>query len=169
VTVSDGSTAIFDTFMVYVDKYAAHLPVVQNTYVLYIPPGIYPVNLCTLNDLYIYGTYTGILQQCVVSVEVRKNGYMQFNYTWAVDLIDSIPSIIKYPDTNNPNMYITDNIGNRYDHVEVGGAAAQTVTMHDGTMVSGWFLFAPAKQSATTFTFHNDDQHTTIPNIHFWP
>ncbi len=169
VTVSDGVTAIFDTFNVYVDKYTALLPVVQNTYVIYILPGTYPVNQCTYNDLFIYGNNVGILQECVTSVVIRNNGYMQFNYTWAVDLIDTIPSIIKHSDANNPNMYITDNLGNRYDHVEVGGSAGQTVTMHDGTMVSGWFLFAPAKQPVTTFTFHNDDQQSSIPNIHLGP
>ncbi len=169
VTVSDGSTTSFDTFIVYVDKYTVSLPVIQNLYVIYIPPGHYPVNLCTQSDLYIRGSYAGILEECVTSVDIRNNGYMQFNYTWYVDLIDSIPSIIKYPDTDNPNMYITDNLGNRYDHVAVGGTAGQTVTMHDDTIVGGWFLFIPPKQPVTTFTFYDDDQNASIPNIHLWP
>jgi uncharacterized repeat protein (TIGR01451 family) len=169
VTVQDETSSVFDTFTVHVNPYLGYLPLLRNSFPIYIPPGIYPTNRCTQSNLYIRGNYVGVMKTCVPSVEVKDDGYMQFNYTWTIDLISGIPSIIKYDDADNPNMYITDNLGNRYDHVAVGGAAADTVTMYDNIPVYGWFLFIPARQSANTFEFHDDDQGTKITDIRLLP
>jgi hypothetical protein len=82
-----------------------------------------------------------------------------------LDFVEGLPPIKKYSDENNTNMYITDNIGNHYNHIEVGGDAAYDIYIGDAVPVNGWFLFIPAKQNATIFTFHDDDQGVEIENI----
>jgi hypothetical protein len=144
--------------------YFVHLPLIQELYTVYLTPGIYPVNRCAKSSLNINGAYKGELTECVLSVEVRSSGLMQFNFTWTANLVEDTP-IIKYDDMNNSNMYIMDNLQNRYDHIDVGGAAAQTVDMYNGIPVEGWFLFLPAKQGATSFIFHDDDQGAAIDAI----
>ncbi len=151
--------------------YISFLPMIQKSYPIFISPGIYSINSCVDSSVYAAsdGTYIGELTECVPSVEVRADGYMQFNFTWTLDFADDSYHINKYDDADNPNMYITDNLGNHYDHVEVGGAAAHTETMYDNEPVEGWFLFVPAKQSATTFIFHDDDQGISINDIVLLP
>ncbi len=145
--------------------YFAYLPLVENLFPVYIPPGHYPVNRCVNSDLYIQSTYVGILTECVPSVLIGPNGYMQFNFTWSLDYTSPMTPIIKYSDAYNYNMFIRDNLGNRYNHTEVGGAAAQDTRMYDNTPIEGWFLFIPAKQNATTFAFYDNDQAAVINNI----
>jgi hypothetical protein len=144
-----------------------YLPIIQIPYPIFISPGTYVINRCVDSSVYAAsdGTYIAELTECVPSVEVRADGYMQFNYTWTLDFANDSYHITKYDDADNQNMYITDNLNNHYDHIEVGGAAAHTVTMYDNEPVEGWFLFIPAKQSATTFVFHDDDQGVSIKNI----
>jgi hypothetical protein len=148
--------------------YFTHLPLIVELYTFFLQPGNYPVNRCATSSLYIQGSYKGELTECVPSVEIRSNGFMQFNFTWTAKLVEN-SLIIKYDDTYNSNMYITDNLLNRYDHIEVGGAAAQTVDMSDGIPVEGWFLFPPAKQGGTSFVFHDDDQGAAIDGIVLMP
>jgi hypothetical protein len=65
-------------------------------------------------------------------------------------------------------MNITDNLGNRYDHVATGGAAAQTTYFYrigGPYSADGWYLFPAANSGATVFTFHDDDQQLMIDNI----
>jgi len=149
----------------------SYLPIIQKPYPIYVPPGIYSVNKCVESSVYAQSTgdYIGELTECVPSVEVRLNGYMQFNFTWTLDFIEGLPPIKKYADTDNRNMYITDNISHRYDHVEVGGEAAYDIYIGDAIPVEGWFLFLPAKQNATIFSFHDDDQGVSIDDIVLLP
>jgi hypothetical protein len=142
------------------------LPLIQRRYPIYIPPGIYPANKCAEKKMYAdMGKYIGLLKECVPNVEIRQNGLMQFNFTWSVDFADDSYSVTKRPDTDNFNMYVSDNLGMRYDHVEVGGAAAQSVVMVDDVPVKGWFLFLPAQFDAKLFAFHDDDQGLLLDNI----
>lgn len=102
---------------------------------------------------------------CVDNVVVKPDGYMEFNIVWGVTLSGRVNRAIKHPDTGNPNMYVTDNLGNRYDHVEVGGAAAELTTLLHTQTAWGWYLFPPARPGATEFAFHDDDQHVQVPGI----
>lgn len=127
-----------------------------------IQPGLYTFeNLCTWIVL-IEGRVS--VRWCVESVEVRTDGYMKVNVTWQAILPSTAP-IVKYSDVGNTNMYLVDNLGNRYDHVEVGDAAAHDVRIYAYETVRGWFLFPPARAGATTFTFYDDDQHVRIEGI----
>lgn len=147
--------------------YKSYLPIIQKPYPIFISPGIYTVNKCVESSVYAQSTgdYIGELTECVPSIEVRLNGTMQFNFTWTLDFIEGLPPIRKYNDADNPNMYVTDNVDNHYDHIEVGGDAANDIFIEDAIPVEGWFLFLPAKQNATMFSFHDDDQGVSIDNI----
>ena len=138
-------------------------------YPIYIPPGTYTVNKCRQAPLYNEGQSVGTLKECIPEVEVWETGYMQFNITWTADLIDEIDTIIKWTDAEDHNIYLMDNLDNRYDHVQVGGSAGQTTLLYDGVPAEGWFLFLPAKENAARFTFYDDDQGIAIPFIRLIP
>lgn len=71
----------------------------------------------------------------------------------------------KDSDVDNRLVYVTDNLGNRYDQAAAGGDFARAVTMEHNVPASGWFKFPPPKPGARTFTFRMDDQHVVIENI----
>lgn len=98
--------------------------------------------------------------ECVTGVRIRFDGQMYFDYRWSVEFLDpNVTSIYKNSDANNFNMYITDNLGNRYDHVDTGGAAATLVYFYPWgpTSADGWFMFPAKRTGATIFAFHDDD------------
>lgn len=104
--------------------------------------------------------------ECIESVEVRSDGYMQFNFTWTAYVQGSRWQwLIKYSDAGNRNMYVTDNLGNRYDHVDMGGVAPTETRFFHGETIRGWFLFPPAKPGAISLTFHDDDQGKQFEGI----
>lgn len=91
---------------------------------------------------------------------------MEFTVTWSVNFLSGTDAR-KKSDTYNRNMYLIDNLGHRYDHIGTGGAAQLGGSAHQGqfTVMDGTFLFPPAQPGASVFTFHDDDQHVTIPNL----
>ena len=142
-----------------------HLPLLAAPYPVYLAPGVYPANRCDDTTLTIRGKYVGQVYECVTTVEVRGDGMMQFNFSWRVDIKADVDQIVKYPDNGNHAMYITDNLSKRYDHIAVGGAAAEGASIEDNVPIYGWFLFTPAQRSANTFTFHDDDLGLLMENI----
>lgn len=104
---------------------------------------------------------------CVESVVVRPDGYMQFNISWTAYFLpgSAYDELTKFSDEGNPNMYVVDNLGNRYDHVALGGTAAEDVTFRQYETVEGWYLFPPAQEGAVSFTFHDDDLDASIQDI----
>lgn len=99
-----------------------------------------------------------IIYECVESITIRSDGKMQVNFMWEVSS-DSNEGLAVYPDTGNTNMYLVDNLGNRYDHIETGGDANRTVNLFDGDKKFGWFLFPAADPDAAYFIFHDDDNN----------
>jgi hypothetical protein len=142
----------------------AFLPMLDKAFPIYLAPGFYPVNSCDDTRLVIDGSHVGQLYECVVGVEVRANGFMQFNFAWSAHLKDWIPYVRKYGDYDNREMYLTDNAGNRYDHVDIGGAAEGGL-LYDQKPIYGHFVFQPAALGAHTFVFHDDDQGLQMKNI----
>ncbi len=67
-----------------------------------------------------------------------------------------------YSDVGNRNMYLTDNLGNRYDFTTLGGAASRTTNHRNGTTSYAWYLFPFPDSNATALTFHDDDQSVVI-------
>ena len=129
---------------------------------VYNQPGYYPLVDRCLYAMLPSGSH---VKMCVEGVEVQANGDMRFDMGWTAMLVNRGGWIDKGSDAGNRNMYLTDNLGNRYDHVATGGAADGSVRMKHTETVRGWFLFLPAHADATSSTFHDDDQHLVIENI----
>jgi ankyrin repeat protein len=106
---------------------------------------------------------------CVPAVVVNEDGQMEVRVRWTgLGLFHS--SVDKGSDAGNRNMYLTDDLGNRYDHVETWGAAAEETRLSDRyPSALGTFIFPPAKPGASVFTFHDADQNRTIENIKLEP
>jgi hypothetical protein len=140
-----------------------YLPLVRKAYPIYLPPGTHTINRCmrvTISS----NTFAGVVDECVTTVTIQADGYMKFGFSWTAYFPPSVPYITKYSDAGNRNMYITDNAGHRYDHVQVGGAA-HGAWLFNGETKGGWFLFPPAERDATTFAFYDDDHGEVITDI----
>jgi hypothetical protein len=107
----------------------------------------------------------GRLDFCVTGVTVDSNRHMIFAVTWTLSNIPGGYTVTKRSDGGNRNMYLIDNLGNRYDHSAGGGAAYSSVDVADGVPVSGWFDFGQPPVGAFTFDFHDDDNGIVISNI----
>ena len=128
---------------------------------MYNQPGCYPfTDYCYWAPLP-SGSH---VEFCVESVEVREDGKMQFNVAWTTHSASG-GRVTKGADAGNRNMYVTDDLGGHYDHIETSGAAADQVSIGHEETVRGWFLFLPAQAGATTFAFHDDDQGFAIGDI----
>jgi hypothetical protein len=102
---------------------------------------------------------------CVEQITVRSDGRLKLNVSWMGQYQDETYQLKKDSDADNRNMYLTDNLGHRYDHTETGGAAATEVVLNHWQPVSGWFLFPSPASGATTLTFHDDDLEQLIRGI----
>jgi len=93
----------------------------------------------------------------VTSVIVSNDGKMNINFRW--ELVSSSPNLGVNipPDTNNRNMYIVDDLGNRWDHISTGGGANQDVTLYLGDYKEGWFLFPSLPEESSGFYFMDED------------
>ena len=137
----------------------------------YVLPGLYPQQTtCPIYKIYYAEEIVGKLKWCIVSVQVDNIGQMKFNSTWTATYIAKGYYLWKSSDADNPLMNVGDDLGNRYQHIATGGAAAQTVYFHSkGDSYSGWFLFPAPGKNAQIFTFYADDQHQSIPGIILHP
>ncbi len=106
---------------------------------------------------------------CVPQVWVRSTGEMQVFTTWTAKISPITTCISKYSDEKYNMMYLTDENGGRYDHVETGDAARYDSILCNGKTLTGWFLFPPANQGMHNFTFHDDDQRVEIEGIIIGP
>jgi len=97
---------------------------------------------------------------CVVNVRVTRKHNIVIRVSWASNYVCR-----KWTDVNNPDMYLTDNIGNRYMAIGWGESADETVRMAVGSIYYGTFTFPPAQAGATIFTFHDSDNGVTIDNL----
>jgi hypothetical protein len=127
----------------------------------YNQPGLYTFEgRCTRIE-FRYGNH---VVWCIESVEVRSDGYMKFNAVWTAP-IEPRAYVKKYSDVGNTNLYLRDNLGNRYHHVEVGGDAGRDIILTRYSTARGWYLFPPAQPGATSFIFHDDDSHVHIEGL----
>lgn len=132
-------------------------------------PGIYAAGGCTEYTVVQrtpYGNLAAGFNWCVVSVEISKDGSMIFLISWQlVDFSEQITEVTKRGDLNNPNMFVTDNLKNRYDALTVSGEGAKDIRMEKGVSYISTFTFRPPKPGAYIFTFHDDDNDAEISNI----
>ena len=144
------------------------LPATQKPAATIAVPKTYAVNQC-MEVIISMQAGTGKTIECVTSVTILPNGNMQVMFSWTA-LTGGVFKIVKPPDTGNTNLYLTDDLGNRYDHSQSGGAANLQVEIYDGQTVEGWFLFPAPSAGAQYFIFHDDDNLvSTAPFHRDWP
>lgn len=131
--------------------------------------GTYPQNSCASYQVsYTMQPHnvliTGIVAWCVSSVVVGANGMEVFTSWTATQMING--SVLnKLPDQYNHEMYLIDNLGQRYDHLGTTGAAhdgGRTSPYNNMPPLSGSFIFPLPQSGASSFTFYDDDQHVTL-------
>jgi hypothetical protein len=129
---------------------------------VYNLPGEYPVGRCITYDI---GAPGYRITWCVTTVQINLDQKMVFNVSWTLSKIpgwNGYYTITKRSDRDNKNMYLTDNLGNKYVLLDVGGDAAQVVTIIPNEPRYGWFKFGAPKPGAISFAFHDDDNHHVI-------
>ncbi len=90
---------------------------------------------------------------------------MVFNVTWVPHIPPRV-KVTKRSDVGNPDMFITDNLGNHYSFIALAGDAARRVRCANEVPLQGSFTFPPALPGAHTFTFHDSDNGVTIENLY---
>ena len=98
-----------------------------------------------------------ILEECVTGVSIDDQGNLTLYFRWKLTSSSQNFGINIESDTNNQNMYIVDDLGNRWDHISTGGGANQNKTLTNGESKDGWFLFPALPPDAKGFYFVDDD------------
>ena len=104
------------------------------------------------------------LTWCVETVVVAASGHLELTVSWKASGLAG-GTIDKGSDTGNKKMFLEDNLGNRYDHIETRGAAADGGRLSVDNPLRGVFVFPAPRLGATAFTFRDDDQNLTINGI----
>ena len=123
-------------------------------------PGEYSVKRTLWSFSTVGLTLTAKINKINVSNDYSTEVYM----SWESERTGISDSWIeKYSDVGNNDMYIKDELGNRYDHYEVTGAAAEDVTFsYPNKKVEGTYKFPPIDANAKILTFFDDDQGKSI-------
>ena len=110
------------------------------------------------------------LSECVTSITILSDGKIQLNVSWKVASLSNLSGVVIQPDTDNHNMYLVDDLGNRMDHIETGGDTIQQVELFNGQTKEGWFLFPTPHPSASSFYFVDDDNGVRSSRLNRqWP
>ncbi len=129
------------------------------------PPGVAPAGDAPLACDAAKVDYGMVYIVCVTGITVNDRGHLVVQVTWSFGAIPRRATVIKKSDQGNRNMYLTDDLGNRYDHLAGGGAAYSRVTMADGVPQPGWFEFPAPALGATAFRLHDDDQGLVLNGV----
>lgn len=120
-------------------------------------PGVsrYPQDDCAVYS-HARNEFKARIKWCVRYAEVRDDA-MEVRVSWeVVSLEGTVDTIFQWADESNPRMYLTDEIGQRYDHARVSGAALGSVHQA-GSLREGSFFFPLRGQRARSFLFHDDE------------
>ncbi len=130
------------------------------------PPGFYSTGGCVSfpfnlgkNDWRVAS-----IDFCVESVEITQDGGMLITVSWTIHVPANI-FVTKRSSAGNMNMYVTDNLGNKYEQFEVGGTAAQQTKMVDGDTVYETLKFPAPLPGADSLTFFDDYNKVFVSGI----
>ncbi len=129
-------------------------------------PGKYNTSGCVNYSPYLTANYSAQVKFCVWFIEILRDGTMCVTVSWNVEYnAEAIgKSVKKSGDVNNPNMFMMDNLGNRYDLIG-GGGDSNATTFWGNTLLTGWFLFPEPKPGITSLTFWDWDNIAKIENL----
>ena len=92
------------------------------------------------------------LTWCIETVVVTASGRLELTASWTASNLRGA-TLDKGSDTGNEKMYLVDDLGNRYHHIETRGAVADGGRLSaDDPTLRGVFVFPPPRLGATTFT-----------------
>lgn len=107
------------------------------------------------------------LRECVTGILPQSDGSLQVNLYWRSEQDYELWQ--KGTDVGNRNMYITDELGNRYDQLGVNEPDPGR-RLSTWTNIDGWFIFPSFAPQAQCFVFHDDDQRMQSPPFpRTWP
>jgi hypothetical protein len=113
----------------------------------------------------------GSWTMCVSAMVVRPTLEQQVNVVWTAQPYN-VPYYYRVNhiflpahDAGSQAVYLTDPFGNRYDQIQLEGAARDGGTGVAGTVLSGYYLFPAARDGARSFTLVISDKDRTIPNL----
>ena len=125
--------------------------------------GLYTANGCVTIRFPISALYS--VDFCVVRIEVDRNGYLLVTVSWTAHMPPE-GWIKKGSDVDNLNMYMTDEFGNRYDHIGLSGAAGTVYLFtFDGETAFGSYIFPPIRSGGHIISFHDDDNNEEVANL----
>jgi serine/threonine protein kinase len=110
----------------------------------------------------------GQIFECITGYINLSDGNMIILLSWTAYTGGKF-KVDKQSDVGNTNIYLKDNLGNRYDHILTAGAAHDRVEIQDGQTVDGWFLFPPLASGASSFIFYDDDNSVHTAAIKLQP
>jgi hypothetical protein len=99
------------------------------------------------------------IDKLVINNDYTAELYCTWKTTYTPGTNDHIN---KSSDHNNTNMYLKDDLGNRYDHNGTTGAAYDGCSLYGTSSASGTFKFPTINISTKKLTFYDDDQLKTI-------
>lgn len=102
-----------------------------------------------------------VLEECVTSVSLMNDKNLRVNFRWKLINSSLNHGVSIAADTNNQNMYIVDNLGNRWDHVSTGGGTNQNVILNIGEYKEGWFIFPLLPPESSGFYFVDEDNQAS--------
>lgn len=127
---------------------------------LFTTPALIPVN----REIREYQDYIATVRTKIVSFEILEDRRVKVNAQWTATF-NSGSWVEKLSDRNNREMFLVDDLGRKYDHVDVGGAAATDTNLRNGIPVTGWYMFPPIDPHATQLVFFildNGDRRITL-------
>ena len=102
------------------------------------------------------------LYECIDTITLISETRFNVNVEWRLSSLSS-NGVIIYPDSDNHNMYLVDDLGNRIDHIATGGDADIEITLFNGESKQGWFTFNELAPDVTSFSFVDDDNGVQTP------
>jgi hypothetical protein len=97
---------------------------------------------------------------------------MRFNVRWNMKYNETNRRQFKPSGIINYDIYLKDDLENRYDHIDTGGYASQDTTLNslggEGDC-NGWFQFPKAKQGTKSFKFIYSANSVEINDIILLP
>jgi serine/threonine protein kinase len=128
---------------------------------------IYPIDACM--TILMDGDANNRMIECVTTIALLPNNNLRLDFTWTAQ-IELQHEVEIAPDAGINHMYITDSLGNRYHHVDLGGDASRVVILKNGDSARGWFLFPAPDPQSEYFIFRDEDNNVqTRPIQKIWP
>jgi hypothetical protein len=125
-------------------------------------PGLYKTGGCTSTPT----KYFAGVSFCVNDVRINRLGQIVVDAAWTFWNTDpDVISMWKEPDKKNENIYMLDDLGRRYSHINGGGAAYNYTKIYKGEWALGWFIFPEPQSGAKSFTYYDDGYKFVIPGM----